>query len=116
MFQECGQTRRGKSFYSLTDGCAVKDRDACHARTQKGRTCSMAETLFSAFYTVRYEGPKSENPLAYRWYDANRVVLGKPLKDHLRFAVAYWHSLAMQGGDPFGSATMPRPWFAAELG
>jgi xylose isomerase len=73
----------------------------------------MAETLFSSFNTVRYEGPKSENPLAYRWYDPNRVVLGKPLKDHLRFAVAYWHSLAMQGGDPFGSATMPRPWFAA---
>ena len=72
----------------------------------------MSDTLFSSFETVRYEGPNTQNPLAYRWYDANRVVLGKPLKDHLRLAVAYWHSLAMQGSDPFGSATMGRPWFA----
>jgi xylose isomerase len=73
----------------------------------------MTDTTFSSFKTVRFEGPATENPLAYRWYDANRVVLGKPLKDHLRFAVAYWHSLAMQGGDPFGSPTIPRPWFAS---
>lgn len=71
----------------------------------------MPETVFNSFETVRYEGPKTENPLAYRWYDANRVVLGKPLKDHLRFAVAYWHSLNMQGSDPFGGPTIPRPWF-----
>lgn len=72
----------------------------------------MTDTIFSSFKTVRFEGPTTENPLAYRWYDANRVVLGKPLKEHLRFAVAYWHSLAMQGGDPFGGPTIPRPWFA----
>ena len=72
----------------------------------------MNETVFSAFKTVQYEGPATDNPLAYRWYDANRIVLGKPLKDHLRFAVAYWHSLAMQGSDPFGGPTIPRPWFA----
>ncbi|HEX4284591.1 MAG TPA: xylose isomerase [Terracidiphilus sp.] len=72
----------------------------------------MAETVFSSFETVRYEGPKTENPLAYRWYDPQRVVLGKPLKDQLRFAVAYWHSLGMQGSDPFGGPTIPRPWFA----
>ena len=73
----------------------------------------LTETVFSSFDTVKYEGPSSEKALAYRWYDANRIVMGKPLKEHLRFAVAYWHSLAMQGGDPFGSSTIPRPWFEA---
>ncbi|GAA3765426.1 xylose isomerase [Terriglobus aquaticus] len=68
------------------------------------------ETIFSSFPTVAFEGPSSENELAYRWYDAERVVLGKPLKEHLRFAVAYWHSLAMSGSDPFGGPTIFRPW------
>ena len=66
----------------------------------------MAETIFSSFETVKYEGPSSKKALAYRWYDADRVVLGKPLKDHLRFAVAYWHSLGMAGSDPFGGPTI----------
>ena len=48
----------------------------------------MPDTIFSSIKTVKYEGPSSENPLSYRWYDPNRVVNGKPLKDHLRFAVA----------------------------
>jgi xylose isomerase len=69
------------------------------------------DTAFSSFKTVRYEGHSTSNPLAYQWYDPNRVVMGKPLKDQLRFAVAYWHSLAMQGSDPFGGPTIPRPWF-----
>ena len=67
-------------------------------------------SIFGRFETVRYEGRQSENPLAYRWYEADRIVLGKPLKEHLRYAVAYWHSLAMNGSDPFGSATIDRPW------
>ena len=73
----------------------------------------MAETVWSGFSTVKYEGAESENPLAYRYYDADRVVLGKPLKEHLRFAVAYWHSLAMSGSDPFGGPTVDRPWMTA---
>lgn len=73
----------------------------------------MPDTLFQSLPTVRYEGPDSQNPLAYQWYDAERVVLGKPLKEHLRFAVAYWHSLAMVGSDPFGGPTIHRPWNAA---
>lgn len=73
----------------------------------------MADTVFSNFATVKYEGPDSSNPLAYQWYDADRVVLGKPLKEHLRFAVAYWHSLAMTGSDPFGGPTIFRPWNGA---
>ena len=70
----------------------------------------MTNTVFSNFETVKYEGPSSENTLAYRWYDAERMVMGKPLKEHLRFAVAYWHSLAMTGSDPFGGPTLDRPW------
>ncbi|MFC6645790.1 xylose isomerase [Granulicella cerasi] len=73
----------------------------------------MADTVFSKFETVKFEGPDSTNPLAYQYYDADRVVLGKPLKEHLRFAVAYWHSLAMNGSDPFGGPTINRPWSGA---
>ena len=70
----------------------------------------MSDTIFSQFPTVKYEGPESDNPLAYQWYDAEKTVLGKPLREHLRFAVAYWHSLAMNGSDPFGAPTINRPW------
>lgn len=72
----------------------------------------MSETVFSGFKTVKYEGPESSEPLSYQWYNPERIVLGKPLKEHLRFAVAYWHSLAMTGSDPFGGATIDRPWMA----
>jgi xylose isomerase len=65
------------------------------------------------FPAVKYEGAGSSRALAYQFYDAERVVMGKPLKDHLRFAVAYWHSFAMNGSDPFGGATITRPWMAA---
>ncbi|MGI4829481.1 MAG: xylose isomerase [Janthinobacterium lividum] len=73
----------------------------------------MAETIFSNFQTVQYEGPESDNPLAYRFYDPEKLVMGKPLKEHLRFAVAYWHSFAMTGSDPFGGPTIHRPWMAS---
>ena len=59
---------------------------------------------------VTYEGRESKNPLAFKWYDKNRVVLGKSMAEHLRFAVAYWHTLKAEGGDPFGSPTMERAW------
>jgi xylose isomerase len=74
---------------------------------------SMPETIFSAFPTVKYEGAATGDALAYRYYDAERIVLGKPLGEHLRFAVAYWHSLAMNGSDPFGGPTIVRPWMTA---
>ena len=70
----------------------------------------MKKTIFSEFPTVHFAGADSEDEFAYRWYDADRVVLGKPLREHLRFAVAYWHSLAMNGSDPFGAPTISRPW------
>ncbi len=62
---------------------------------------------------IRFEGPKSKNMLAFHHYDENEVVEGKPMKDHLRFAVAYWHTFRGTGLDPFGPGTMVRPWEAA---
>jgi xylose isomerase len=59
---------------------------------------------------IAYEGPNSKNPLAFRWYNENEVVEGKTMKEHFRFSVVYWHTFRGTGGDPFGSATMVRPW------
>jgi len=66
--------------------------------------------FFKGVGEIRYEGPKTDNPLAYRYYDAGKVVAGKPMKDHLRFAVAYWHSFVGNGADPFGEQTHLYPW------
>ena len=59
---------------------------------------------------IRYEGPDSKNPLAFRWYNEDELVEGQTMKDHLRFSVVYWHSFRGTGSDPFGAATMQRPW------
>lgn len=59
---------------------------------------------------IKYEGPESDNPLAFRWYDESRVVAGKTLKDHFKFACAYWHSFNGNGSDPFGAPTHFFPW------
>ena len=65
---------------------------------------------------VRYEGPESRNPLAYRWYDPQREVLGRTLADHLRPAVCYWHTFCWGGQDPFalGDPSFQRPWFQGD--
>jgi xylose isomerase len=60
---------------------------------------------------ITYEGPDSDNPLAFRWYDKDRVVMGKSMEDQLRMAVCYWHSFAWPGSDIFGAGTFDRPWF-----
>ena len=65
---------------------------------------------FPSVKQIKYEGPDSRNPLAFRWYDEDRMVAGKPMRDHLRFAVAYWHSFCSEGGDPFGPGTRDLPW------
>ena len=70
----------------------------------------MTHPFFEGFSPIKYEGPDSTNPMAFRHYDPDEVVLGKQLEDHLRFAVAYWHSFAWEGGDPFGGPTFERPW------
>jgi xylose isomerase len=59
---------------------------------------------------IKFEGSKSKNPLAFRWYNPDQVVSGKKMKDHLRFAVAYWHTFCGDGTDPFGNATRIYPW------
>lgn len=61
---------------------------------------------------IPYEGPESDNPLAFKFYDPERKVGKKKMKDHLRFAVAYWHSFCADGADPFGAGTHPHPWIA----
>ena len=55
---------------------------------------------------VKYEGPKSKNPYAFKFYDENKIVMGKPMKEHLRFAMAWWHNLGANGQDMFGPGTM----------
>lgn len=68
-------------------------------------------TYFSDVPAIAYEGPQSTNPLAFKWYDKDRLVLGKRMEDHLRFAVCYWHSFCWNGFDPFGyDGTFERPW------
>jgi xylose isomerase len=67
--------------------------------------------FFGAIDKIPFEGKDSTNPLAFRFYDPNEMVLGKRMEDHLRFAVCYWHSFVWQGGDPFGGQTFERPWF-----
>lgn len=59
---------------------------------------------------IRYEGPNTDNPLAFTHYDENRVVAGKTMRDHFRFAIAYWHSFCNENSDPFGSGTRVFPW------
>ena len=74
----------------------------------------MTHPFFSGIEPIRYEGPDSDNPLAFHHYDPDEMVMGKRMEDHLRFAVAYWHSFAWEGGDPFGGRTFERPWFPAD--
>ena len=59
---------------------------------------------------IKFEGKDSKNPLAYRYYDAEKVVLGKKMKDWLKFAMAWWHTLCAEGGDQFGGGTKKVPW------
>lgn len=67
-------------------------------------------SAFPDIPVIQYEGPKSDNPLAFRWYNPDEVVAGKTMKDHLRFSIVYWHTFRGTGSDPFGAGTMLRPW------
>ena len=66
--------------------------------------------FFKGISQIKFEGLQSDNPLAFRWYDENRIVAGKTLKEHFRFAGAYWHSFVGNGADPFGAPTHIFPW------
>jgi len=67
-------------------------------------------SYFNSIAPITYEGAESQNPLAFKWYDKDRMVMGKRMEDHLRFAVCYWHSFCWNGSDPFGGDTFQRPW------
>ena len=71
--------------------------------------------FFQGIPQIRYEGPQTDNEFAFRHYNPDEVVMGKSLKEHLRFAVAYWHSFAWEGGDPFGGRSFDRPWFGSQM-
>ena len=66
--------------------------------------------FFQDIKKAAFEGPNSDNPLAFHHYNPDEIIMGKRMEDHLRFAVAYWHSFAWEGGDPFGGQTFERPW------
>ena len=71
--------------------------------------------FFAGIEPIRFEGPNSENEFAFCHYNPDEVVMGKRMEDHLRFSVAYWHSFAWEGGDPFGGQTFERPWFGNSM-
>jgi xylose isomerase len=69
--------------------------------------------FFKGIGSIKFEGVESDNPLAFKWYDENKVIAGKTMKEHLRFAVCYWHTFCNTGADPFGPGTKHFPWDAA---
>ncbi|MEO1382533.1 MAG: xylose isomerase [Bacteroidota bacterium] len=69
-----------------------------------------SKAYFPGIGQIPFEGKESDNPLAFRWYEADRVVAGKSMKEHFRFAVAWWHTFCGTGGDPFGVGTKNFPW------
>jgi xylose isomerase len=74
----------------------------------------MSEPFFRDVEPIAYAGPESDDPLTYRYYEADRVLLGKPMREHLRIAVCYWHSFCWPGSDVFGAGTFARPWFEGD--
>ncbi|MBW8755313.1 MAG: xylose isomerase [Sphingomonadales bacterium] len=72
----------------------------------------MSTGYFADIAPIRFEGPDTDSELAYRYYDKDRIVLGKRMEDHLRFAVCFWHSFCWPGSDVFGSGAFDRPWHA----
>jgi len=71
------------------------------------------KTYFKGIPKIKFEGEKSKNLLAFKWYDENKIVAGKTMKEHFKFAIAYWHTLCGTGGDPFGPGTKNFPWSMA---
>ncbi|XAR66676.1 Xylose isomerase [Bertholletia excelsa] len=81
----------------------------CPADTGNG--CGEWEgEFFPGIPKIKYEGPKSKNPLAFKWYNAEEEILGKKMKEWMRFSVAFWHTFRGTGGDPFGAPTKMWRW------
>ena len=68
------------------------------------------QEFYKGIAAISFEGKESDNPLAFKYYNPDQVVMGKTMKEHFRFAIAYWHSFCGQGGDPFGPGTQQFPW------
>ncbi len=69
---------------------------------------------FNEIPKIQFEGAQSHNPLSYRYYDANKKIMGKTMQEHLRIAICFWHTFCWQGNDGFGVETFPRDWHSAE--
>ena len=67
-------------------------------------------SYFDNIQPIKYEGPTSTNPLSFKFYNPDQVILGKTMREHMRFAIAYWHSFSANGSDPFGAGTNIRAW------
>ena len=78
------------------------------------QSITTTNAVFEDIPQIRYEGPESTNPFAYRYYEKDRLVLGKRMEDHLRMAVCYWHTFCWDGYDIFGAGTFNRPWHSAQ--
>lgn len=72
-----------------------------------------SQEYFKGIGQISFEGKESKNPMAYSYFEPDRIIAGKPMKEHLRFAMAYWHTLGATGSDPFGNATMQQKWNTA---
>ncbi|MCH1431010.1 MAG: xylose isomerase [Flavobacteriaceae bacterium] len=68
------------------------------------------QEFYKGIGAIPFEGKESDNPFAFKYYNPEQVVMGKPMRDHFKFAIAYWHSFCGQGGDPFGPGTQQFPW------
>ena len=69
-----------------------------------------APARFPRIPVIPFEGPGTDNPLAFRHYDPDEIIDGRPMSEHLRFSIAYWHAFRGTGSDPFGPGTIVRPW------
>ena len=80
-----------------------------HKRIQP-KIIVMSKNIFDHIQPIKFLGRENNQPLAFNWYDANKVIHGKTMRDHLRFAVCYWHSFNWSGNDIFGEGALNRPW------
>ena len=83
----------------------MKSLDKQRIKLVKGK-----KEYFKGIGKIKFEGRKSDNPFSFKWYNEKQKVGGKSMKDHFRFAIAYWHTFCGTGGDPFGAPTKRFPW------
>jgi xylose isomerase len=84
------------------------------AKNTPAKVIKGSQEYFPEVKRIKYEGPKSSNPLAFKHYNPGQKVLGKTMAEHLRFAVCYWHTMQGGGDDPFGPGTRVMPWLEAD--